>query len=111
MDQMTPADTFKYMQEHFNAAAAKGLNATLQWELSGENGGTWALQVENDSCKLIEGGVEKPNVKFKLSTADWLAMASGKLNPINAFMTGKLKVEGDQGLAMKVQSLFPAPQQ
>ena len=107
MDQMTPADTFKYMQEHLNTAAAKGMNAVLQWEISGEHGGTWALHVEDGACKLIEGGVEKPNTLFKLSSEDWMAMATGKLNPINAFMSGKLKVEGDQGLAMKVQSLFP----
>jgi putative sterol carrier protein len=109
MDQIKAADTFKYMSENYNAAAAKGLNATFQWELSGDEPGKWALQFVDGACTLIEGGVEKPNVNFKLSSADWLAITSGKLNPMNAFMTGKMKMDGDMGLAMKVQSLFPQP--
>lgn len=107
MDQVKAADTFKFMSENFNAAAAKGLNATFQWELSGDESGKWALQFEDGACKLIEGGVEKPNVNFKVSSTDWLAITTGKLNAMNAFMTGKLKMDGDMGLAMKVQSLFP----
>jgi putative sterol carrier protein len=110
MDQTpTPAETFAFMQQNFNPTAAKGLNSTFQWELSGDDGGTWALQFENGECKLIEGGVEKPNVNFKLTSTDWVAIATGKLNAMNAFMTGKLKMEGDMGLAMKVQALFPQP--
>jgi putative sterol carrier protein len=109
MDQATPADTFKFMEANYDKNAAKGLNATFQWELSGDEGGTWALQFENGEAKLIEGGVEKPNVNFKLASADWVAIATGKLNAMNAFMTGKLKMEGDMGLAMKVQALFPQP--
>jgi putative sterol carrier protein len=110
MDQLTAGDTFKYMAEHFNASAAKGVNATLQWDLSGDGGGSWALKIENDACELIDGGVENPTTRFELATADWLAIASGKLNAINAFMTGKLKVKGDQGLAMRVNNFFPSPQ-
>jgi putative sterol carrier protein len=97
------------MQANYDKNAAKGLNATFQWDLSGDDGGTWALQFQNGEPKLIEGGVEKPNEKFKLSSADWVSVATGKLNAMNAFMTGKLKMEGDMGLAMKVQSLFPQP--
>ena len=107
MDQVKAADTFKFMQEHFNPAAAKGLNAIFQWELSGDDPGTWALQFEDGECKLIEGGVEKPNVNFKLSSTDWMAITSGKLSGMNAFMSGKMKMDGDMGLAMKVQTLFP----
>ncbi len=109
MDNPSAAETFQYMQEHFNASAAQGVNAALQWELSGEGGGTWALEIANGTCKLVEGGVENPKTKFILSAADWVAIATGKLNPMNAFMTGKLKVQGDQSLALKLQSMFPSP--
>ena len=60
----------------------------------------------------MHGAVEfyqAARAKFKLDSADWVAIATGKLNAMNAFMTGKLKMEGDMGLAMKVQSLFPQP--
>jgi putative sterol carrier protein len=109
MDNPTAAETFTYMQEHFNASAAQGVNAALQWELSGDGGGTWALEIANGACTLVEGGVANPKTKFKLTAADWVAVATGKLNPMNAFMTGKLKVEGDQSLALKLQAMFPSP--
>jgi putative sterol carrier protein len=38
--------------------------------------------------------------------ADFLAIVNGKLNPQMAFMSGKLKVQGDMGLAMKLQQLL-----
>jgi putative sterol carrier protein len=109
MDNPSAAETFKYMEQHFNAAAAQGVNATLQWELSGEGGGTWALEIANGACKLIEGGVQNPKTTFILAASDWVAIATGKLNPMNAFMTGKLKVQGDQSIALKMQSMFPSP--
>ncbi|MBP9233122.1 MAG: SCP2 sterol-binding domain-containing protein, partial [Hyphomonadaceae bacterium] len=37
---------------------------------------------------------------------DFLKLAQGALDPTMAFMQGKLKVAGDMGVAMKLQSLF-----
>lgn len=41
-----------------------------------------------------------------VSMDDLQAMMSGQLNPMSAFMGGKIKVKGDMGIAMKLQSLF-----
>jgi putative sterol carrier protein len=37
---------------------------------------------------------------------DWKALAKGELDPMSAFMTGRLKVHGDMALAMQVQSMM-----
>ena len=42
----------------------------------------------------------------KASADDWHAVATGQLNAMQAFMTGKLKILGDMGLAMKMQTIF-----
>ena len=42
---------------------------------------------------------------IKTSWDDWQKMAAGELDGMTAFMTGKLKIEGDMGLAMKLQKL------
>lgn len=42
----------------------------------------------------------------KVSWDDWQALASGSLNPMTAFMSGKLKVEGDMSVAMQLQSVL-----
>jgi len=42
----------------------------------------------------------------KVSWDDWQALAGGSLNPMTAFMSGKLKVEGDMSVAMQLQSVL-----
>jgi putative sterol carrier protein len=85
------------------------MTKTLQWNITGEEAGVWAFQIINGEGKLIPGGVEKPDITFTVSDKDWLAIAEGKLDAMNAFMTGKLKIAGDMMLGMKVPSLFPIP--
>ena len=104
---MTVAETFEIMKSIFNPAAAKGVNKTFQWNISGEQAGTWAVKVADQTCEIIPGGVEKPDMTLILSDQDWLSIAEGKLDPMNAFMTGKVKATGDMMLAMKMNQLFP----
>src|SRR5207248_1826036 len=49
---------------------------------------------------------QSPNTTLIASTDDWMNIATGKLNPVQAFMQQKLKVKGDMGLAMKLQGLL-----
>jgi putative sterol carrier protein len=104
---MTVAEIFETMEKLFNPAAAAGINKTIQWNLSGDEAGKWAFKIANQTCELIQGGVEKPDLTMMMSDKDWIAIAEGKLDPMNAFMTGKVKTAGDMMLAMRLQQLFP----
>ncbi len=104
---MTVDETFTTMQTIFNPSAAAGLNKTFQWNISGDEAGTWALKIANQTCELVRGAAEKPDITFNVKDTDWLSIAEGKLDPMNAFMTGKVKVTGDMMLAMRVPNLFP----
>ena len=104
---MTIAELFEQMPSVFNPAAAAGMNKTFQWNITGDEAGVWAFKINNGQGEVIPGGVEKPDVTFTISDKDWLAITEGKLDGMNAFMTGKLKVAGDMMLAMKLQNLFP----
>ena len=104
---MTVAEIFEQMPSVFNPAAAAGMNKTFQWNITGDEAGVWAFKINNGQGEVIPGGVEKPDVTFTISDKDWLAITEGKLDGMNAFMTGKLKVSGDMMLAMKLQNLFP----
>ena len=103
---MTVAETIKRLQEHFNPEAAAGLNKTIQLNISGEEAGKWAVKIANQACELIPGGVEQPDLTLSLADKDWIAMVEGKLDPMNAYMTGKLKAAGDIALAMRIPSIF-----
>ena len=103
---LTVAETFGNMQAHFNPSAAAGLDKTIQLNLSGTQGGTWAIRVVDKTCKLIPGGVDKPDLTLSLTDEDWLAFIERRLNPMVGFMSGKIKATGDLSLAARMMSLF-----
>ena len=103
----TVAEIFEAMPTVFNPAAAAGLNKTFQWNITGEQSGVYAFKVHDGVCEPVPGGVDKPDVTFTVSDQDWIALTEGKLDAQNAFFSGKLKIAGDMGLALKVPQLFP----
>lgn len=104
---MTVNETFETMETLFNPSAAGGLNKTIQWDISGAEAGKWAFKIENQTCQLIKGGVDKADLTLSMTDQTWLAIAEGKLDATNAFMTGKVKTAGDVMLAMRLNQLFP----
>ena len=104
---MTPADIFKEMPNQVDANAAKGVNATIQFNLSGDNGGQWYVTIKDGTATVSEGTAPSANMTMTMAAQDYVDMTTGKLNGQMAFMSGKLKIAGDMGLAMKMQQLFP----
>jgi len=102
----TPKEIFAAMPSRFNKEAAKGLNAIYQFDLSGDGGGKWQVQIANDQCEVKEGAHPSPNITISMTAQDYLDMLAGKLNGQMAFMTGKLRIAGDMGLALRMQSIF-----
>jgi putative sterol carrier protein len=100
---------FGAMPQNFNADAAKGMNSVIQFNLSGDGGGTWHVTIKDGACSVTEGAHASPNMTMTMAASDYVDMINGKLNGQMAFMSGKLKIAGDMGLAMKMQSLFKRP--
>ena len=98
---------FDTIGNRFQKDAAKGVKAIFQFELSGANGGTYAVAVDDANVVVSEGAHTTPSVTLKMSADDYVKMANGDLKGQMAFMTGKMKVSGNMMLAMKMQSLFP----
>ncbi len=65
------------------------------------------FRVVNESIEVQTGTHASPNITITMKEGDYLDMVNGKLNGQMAFMTGKLKIAGDMGLALKLQNLFP----
>lgn len=102
-----PQDVFDGMRESFRADKAKGVHARYQFELSGPMGGLWWIEVNNSTSKMGRGKIANPNVTFISSDKDWVALSNGHLSGLWASLTGRLKVRGDQGLARKLDEMFP----
>jgi len=102
----TVPETFQAMPGRFRADKATGTNATIQYDISGDGGGTWNAVIKDGACAVNDGAATSPNLTLQIAANDWLDMLSGKQSGQMLFMSGKLKVKGDMGLAMKLGSMF-----
>lgn len=89
-----------------NPAKIAGIKTKFQFELSGEDGGTYHAAFDNGAYDIGEGAIADPACTVIIASADFVNLATGKLNPTAAFMSGKLKIKGDMSQAMRLQTLF-----
>ena len=106
-ETMKVAETFEVMQTRFRPAATAGVSKTFQWNIRGSEAGEWAFKINNQTCELIPGGVENPDLTLMMSDADWLSMNEGQLDYMTAIATGRLQLAGDTMLATRLPDLFP----
>ena len=99
------ADTINSMKSKFNASAAAGLDLVFQFNI--EDGETYALIVKDGTCALEQGDNPNANVTLIMDTDTLKGITSGETDGMQAFMSGKLRAEGDMMLAMKLAELFP----
>jgi putative sterol carrier protein len=94
------------MPEAFLPEKAAGVNAVIQYELTGEGGGEWVIRIADGTCEVTEGRTESPNMTLTMDAGDYVDMISGKLDPTAAFMGGKIRLAGDFSLATRLTSFF-----
>ena len=97
---------FEDMMKNFNAEKAEGVDAVFQFDMTGDDGGKYWLKIVNGEVTGDDGEHESPTMVLTADTADYKALMTGDLNPMMAFMQGKIKVKGDMGLALKLQAIF-----
>jgi len=103
----TPQEVFDAMRGSFQPAKAKGVHARYQWDLSGPNGGEWWIDVNDGTYKMGTGKIGSPSVTFIAKDKDWVAICNDQISGTWAYLTGRLKVRGDQGVARKLGEIFP----
>lgn len=100
------ADFFTAMPDHVNKEKIQGMNCTYQFNITGDEGGEWSVTVADGGAAVAQGTADSPNITLTLTDENFKDLVSGKLNGQTAFLTGKLKIQGDMTLAMKLQSVF-----
>ncbi len=104
-------EIFEKMPEAFRPEKAGNLKATIQLDLSGDGGGQWAIKIAGGEISVAEEQANSPDLTLAMAASDYVAISHGQVNPMNLFMAGKIKLEGDMGLALKFQDLFDIPQE
>lgn len=103
----TPQEVFDSMRGSFQPAKAKGVHARYQWDLSGPQGGQWWIDVEDGKYTMGKGKIDNPNVTFVAKDKDWVAVSNHQMGGTWAYLTGRLKIRGDQAVARKLGEIFP----
>jgi putative sterol carrier protein len=80
--------------------------ALFQLDLTGENGGQWVLDVADGSCQVQKEAAAQPDVTVTMVGDDFVALFNNELDPLKAFMGGKIKVKGNLGLVMQLLNWF-----
>ncbi|MDN5898496.1 MAG: SCP2 sterol-binding domain-containing protein [Brachybacterium sp.] len=103
---MTLTEFFDELPNRLIADASSDLRCTIQWHLTDQQPSTWAFAIEDGAGRVIPGGVDAPDTTFTTTSEVWMAIAEGRQDPMRAFMSGKLSVEGDMTLALRVPEVF-----
>lgn len=106
---MTPDEVFTELPKHFDGSGAADMNATILFDLAGENGGQWTVTIADGRATTTRGAAGSPNMTITANAADYIEMIEGRLDPQMAFMNGRLSLGGDISIAMRMQGLFKRP--
>ena len=99
----TVQDFFQNLPTRADAAKTAGMTNSYVFDIEGE--GQWFVDVKDGTLSVSEGGGDA-DATISTSAETFEKIMAGEQNPTTAYMTGKLKIKGDMGAAMKLQKLF-----
>jgi putative sterol carrier protein len=101
------SDVFNGMAAAFDPAAAAGQSAVIQYDVAAPDGAhSYQLKIADGKCAVTKSGSDAARITLGLGLPDFLRLIAGKLDGMQAFMSGKLKVGGDMFFAQTMQSWF-----
>lgn len=100
---MSAKEFFESLPGRIDSSKIAGMSNTYLFDLQGA--GTWKVDVKDGAVTVTENA-DDADVTLAMSEENFEKMVARELNPTTAYMSGKLKVKGDMGAAMKLQKLF-----
>jgi putative sterol carrier protein len=107
--EITPDQVVGEMPNYFLPDKAGSTSASILFDLTGQHPGKRFITIADGKATSGLGEVENPNLTFIADSGDFVKIFTGGLDPTAAFMSGKLKIKGDIGLAMRMQTMFKRP--
>ncbi len=92
----------KTLPQKFDANKAAGVNAVIQMNITGPKGGNWVVTIKDQKLDVKQGKADCPDITIETGDVDYLELVNGRLNGVNAFMSGKLKFTGSMTVALKL---------
>ena len=99
----TVQEFFEGLPSRVTPDRIEGMNNTYVFDIEGA--GAWTVAIADGAVTVTEGAGEG-DCTFATSEENFEKIVAGEQNPTTAYMTGKLKIKGDMGAAMKLQKIF-----
>lgn len=99
-------DIMDKMPGAFLPEKAEGLDVVILFHMTGDQSGDWVATIKDGVCTLKQGTVDESTLAVTADGQDYIDVVTGKLDGMQAFMQGKLKLKGDMNLAMKMTNFF-----
>ena len=105
-ESMSVKPIFAAMPQSLNKEAAKTTNTVYQFNLDGEGGGQFAVTIRHGECIVEEGTSTTPDVIISATAVDYMNIVTGAYPFGLAYINGRLKVEGDLRLVVRMNAYF-----
>jgi putative sterol carrier protein len=90
----------------FQPEKAAGVNATIQYNFTGAEPGSWVVKVADGKCDVSQGTADSPTVTINSPSDVWLKILRRELDGATAFMSGQFTFTGDMGVLMQMPTWF-----
>ena len=96
-------ELFEELPGRVDPARTRGVRASYRFDVAGA--GSWRVDVNDGEVDVAESD-EPADCVIRASEEDFLRVVRGDLNAVTAYMTGRVKVEGDIALATRLREFF-----
>jgi putative sterol carrier protein len=105
MEVKTPEEFFEtQLPKRFKPENAAGIDSIIQISLSGgKKEQDWVVTIKNQKLQVTKGTNSSNSLSLRITESDFLDMINGKLNAEKALFTGRIRFQGNIGLALKLR--------
>lgn len=105
-DEITIEELMNRMPKAFIPEKAEGVEAVIQYHLTGAEAGDWVVTIGDGKCVVEKGITEEPTMTLRADSQDYKDIILGKIDPMNAFMQQKVKLTGNLNMALGLTKYF-----
>jgi len=106
MEGINLKEVMEAIPDHFIPENARGIKATVQCKFSGSQASEWIITIKDQICIVEEGITVNPDITVKADTKVIEGLINGELDPMRAFLFGKVKINGELSEGMRLVKLF-----
>jgi putative sterol carrier protein len=102
---------FRTMTRAYRPDRAAGFSGDIRYELTDSHGAlrTWTVTCTPSGARAVAAPAADPALTIKLGLADFIRLAGQDLNPAVALLTGRMDLEGDFSVAVRLGEMFGQP--